>query len=81
MDPTDQGNSESDTQMTKNIRSGIMDSEMSFNAKNIKIITRNGNVTLKGVVESTEEHAAVLKIAKSHANESRITDELKVNSK
>lgn len=81
LDPTDQGNSESDTQMTKNIRSGIMDSEMSFNAKNIKIITLNGNVTLKGVVESTEEHAAVLKIANSHANESRITDELKVNSK
>jgi sporulation protein YlmC with PRC-barrel domain len=79
--PTDQGNSEKDVQITKDIRSGIMDTDLSFNAKNIKIITRNENVTLKGVVESHAEHQAILVIARNHANSDRISDNLKVNSK
>lgn len=79
--PTDQGNSAKDMQITKDIRSGIMDTDLSFNAKNIKIITRNEHVTLKGVVESHAEHQAILKIARNHANAAKITDELKVNSK
>ena len=78
---TDQGNSEKDVQITKDIRSSIMDADLSFNAKNIKIITRNENVTLKGVVESHAEHQAILVIAKNHANAAKITDDLKVNAK
>lgn len=81
VNPTDQGNSDKDLQITKNIRSSIMDTDLSFNAKNIKIITRNERVTLKGVVKSHAEHEAILKIARNHANTSRITDDLKVNSK
>jgi sporulation protein YlmC with PRC-barrel domain len=79
--PTDQGNSAKDVQITKDIRSSIMDGDLSFNAKNIKIITRNEHVTLKGVVESHAEHQAILKIAGNHANTGRITDELKVDPK
>lgn len=79
--PTSQGSSDKDIQVTKDIRSGIMDTDLSFNAKNIKIITQNENVILKGVVESQAEHQAVLKVARNHANSARITDELKVNSK
>jgi sporulation protein YlmC with PRC-barrel domain len=81
LNPTDQGNSEKDLQITKDIRSGIMNTEMSFNAKNIKIITRNEYVALKGVVESHAEHQAILKIAEKHANSGKITDDLKVNTK
>lgn len=81
VNPTDQGNSEKDVQITKDIRSGIVDKDLSFNAKNIKIITRNEHVTLKGVVESHAEHQAILKIAGNHTKASRITDDLKVNSK
>lgn len=81
VNPTDQGNSEKDVQITKDIRSGIMDKDLSFNAKNIKIITRNEHVTLKGVVESVEEHQTILNIAGNHANAGNITDDLKVNSK
>lgn len=81
VNPTDQGNSEKDMQITKDIRSGIMDADLSFNAKNIKIITRDGNVTLKGVVESHAEHQAILVIARSHANPARISDDLKVKAK
>jgi len=78
--PTDQGNSDRDVQITKNIRSGIMDSDLSFNAKNIKIITLNEHVTLKGVVGSDAEHKAILRIAGNHANSGKLTDDLKVNA-
>lgn len=81
VDPTSQGNSDKDIQITKDIRSSIMDTELSFNAKNIKIITSNEHVVLKGVVESDTEHQAVLKIARNHANSGKITDNLEVNSK
>ncbi|MES2981053.1 MAG: PRC-barrel domain-containing protein [Verrucomicrobiota bacterium] len=79
VNPTDQGDSDKDVQITKDIRQAIMDSEMSFNAKNIKIITQNEHVNLKGVVESDEEHQAILKIARAHANTDKISDNLKVN--
>jgi sporulation protein YlmC with PRC-barrel domain len=79
--PTDQGSSDKDMQITKDIRSSIMDADLSFNAKNIKIITNNEHVTLKGVVGSDTEHKAVIKIAGNHANQSKIHDDLKVDAK
>jgi hyperosmotically inducible periplasmic protein len=79
--PMDQGNSESDLQMTRNIRSSIMDSDLSFNAKNIKIVTKNGHVTLRGVVQSHKEHEAILRLVRNHADASIITDQLAVKNK
>jgi osmotically-inducible protein OsmY/sporulation protein YlmC with PRC-barrel domain len=78
--PTDQGNSDKDLQITKDIRSDIMSKDLSFNAKNIKIITSHEQVTLKGVVDSEEEHKAVLAIAKKHCDAVKIVDEMKVKS-
>ena len=74
--PVDQGESDADIKTTKDIRSAVVGSDLSFNAKNIKIITKDGKVTLRGVVESKEEHAAVLKLVKDHAGEAKVTDEL-----
>lgn len=79
--PTDQGNSVKDVQITKDIRADIMGRDLSFNSKNIKIITHNEFVTLKGVVESDAEHQTILQIARNHANTAKITDDLKVNTK
>lgn len=79
--PTDQGNSEKDVQITKDIRSGVMAADLSFNAKNIKIITRDEKVTLKGVVQSDAEHQTILKIAANHVDTAKLSDELKVNTK
>ena len=81
MIPTDQGDSAKDIQITKDIRSSIVATDYSFNAKNIKIITKDEYVVLKGVVETTAEHQGILKIAQNHANSAKITDELKVNNK
>jgi hypothetical protein len=80
VDPTDQGNSENDLQITKDIRSEIMSNDLSFNAKNIKVITKDECVTLKGVVDSKAEHQAILKISKNHADSAKIIDDLKVKA-
>jgi osmotically-inducible protein OsmY len=79
--PTSQGSSEKDIQITKDIRSSIIATELSFNAKNIKIITKDEHVFLRGVVENHSEHLAILDIAKNHVSANEITDELSVKTK
>lgn len=79
--PTAQGNSVKDIQITKDIRSSIIATELSFNAKNIKIITKNEHVFLRGVVENHSEHQAILDIAKKHVSADQLTDELSVKTK
>lgn len=80
VNPTDQGSSEEDIKITQDIRSEIMDKDLSFNAKNIKIITRYGKVMLKGVVKSDTEHQTILKVVKNHVEAEKIVDQLKVKS-
>ncbi len=54
--PIDQGNNASDLKVTQQIRKAIVgDSSLSFTAKNVKIITQNGKVTLRGLVNSENE--------------------------
>ena len=56
---TDQSNDPSDIKMTADIRKMVVDDgSLSIMAKNVKIITIEGVVTLRGPVE-TEEKAAV----------------------
>jgi sporulation protein YlmC with PRC-barrel domain len=81
MIPTDQGSSDKDVQITTDIRAGIMATDLSFNAKNIKIITKDENVVLKGVVENHAEHESILAIARNHANSGKISDQLEMKSK
>ncbi len=58
--PIDQGNNESDLKITQQIRQAVMaDKSLSFNAKNAKIITANGKVTLRGVVATDAERTAI----------------------
>jgi hypothetical protein len=54
--PFDQSESEADRTITQKIRQTLMsDDSLSTNAKNIKIVTINGVVTLRGPVASEEE--------------------------
>jgi len=76
--PEDQGNSEADLKVTKDIRAAIVAADVSFSAKNIKIITLNGTTTLRGVVATPDEHAAILKIAKTNAGSATVVDKLAV---
>lgn len=63
--PLDQSNSEADINITQAIRKSVMRENFSTNAKNIKIITQNGNVTLRGPVDSSAESARIAELAKA----------------
>lgn len=79
--PMDQGSSEADIKTTKEIRAAIVAADLSFNSKNVKVITRDGKVTLRGVVSSPQEQKTVLAIAAQHADAASITDDTEVKSK
>ena len=56
----DQSNVQSDRETTAKVRKALIaDKDLSMYAHNIKIITRNGTVTLKGPVQSDDEKQKV----------------------
>ena len=78
----DQSNSSADLKTTQAIRQAIMkDSELSATAKNIKVITANGHVTLRGPVKTAQEKAKIDRLAKSAAGGAQIEDQLEITNK
>jgi hyperosmotically inducible protein len=70
----------SDQNITKNIRQSIMaDKSLSTYAHNVKIITQNGAVTLKGPVKSDSEKKSVVAKAIAVAGAGNVTDQLSVS--
>jgi osmotically-inducible protein OsmY len=79
--PGDQGNSPADREITQRIRKALMDaSGYSGTAKNIKIITADGKVTLRGPVKTDAEKMGIVTIAKSAAGEANVEDQLEVKA-
>lgn len=79
--PIDQGNGERDLEVTRQIREQVVaHPNFSVNAQNVKIITQNGAVTLRGPVDSSEEKAAIERIARSRAGGLNVVNELEVKS-
>lgn len=77
--PLDQGNNQADLDTTAQIRKDILaDDGMSVNAKNVKIITRDGRVTLRGVVNSDEEKHTIGEIANHVAHSGNVDNQLAV---
>jgi LAS superfamily LD-carboxypeptidase LdcB len=75
----DQSNTSGDLKITQAIRQAIMkDSGLSATAKNIKIITTNGQVTLRGPVKTAQEKAKVDQLARSAAGGAHIDDQIDV---
>jgi len=75
----DQSNSSADLKITQAIRQALVkDSELSMTAKNIKIITDNGQVTLRGPVKNAQENAKIDQLARSAAGGAKIVDQLDV---
>jgi len=75
----DQSNSSADLKTTQAVRRALMkDSELSSTAKNIKVITANGQVTLRGPVNNAQEKAKIDQIARSAASGAQIVDQLDV---
>jgi len=79
--PMDQGGSESDRKITQQIRQDLMkDKSLSFTAKNIKVITINGKVTLRGPVKSEAERSAVEAAARRAAgNGGQVDSQLEIS--
>jgi osmotically-inducible protein OsmY len=78
--PPDQAQgSGNDVEVTRRIRKALVaDSGLSTNAKNIKIITLNGQVTLRGPVENNNERKSVMVKAKKIAGAKNVKSELEV---
>jgi osmotically-inducible protein OsmY len=80
--PGDQGNSESDRTTTQKIRQLLVSgtNDYSVTAKNIKIITADGKVTLRGPVQTDAEKSGIVSIAKNIAGEGNVNDQLEVKT-
>jgi len=75
----DQSNSPADLKTTQAIRQALMkDGELSMTAKNIKVITANGHVTLRGPVKTAQEKTKIDQLAKSAAGGAQIDNQLDV---
>ena len=78
----DQGTSPADREITQKIRKALIDSSgYSATAKNVKIITLNGKVTLRGPVMTEAEKTGIVTIAKGIAGEGNVDDQLEVKAK
>jgi osmotically-inducible protein OsmY len=75
----DQSNSSADLKTTQAVRQALMkDDELSATAKDIKVITANGQVTLRGPVKTAQEKAKIDQLAKSAAGGAKIDNQLDV---
>ena len=78
--PPDQSNKPEDLKLTQTIRQAVVkDDTLSITAKNIKIITVAGEVTLRGPVNSEAEKTAIDKHAKTAAGDAKVVNQLEVN--
>ena len=77
--PMDQGESEADRTITQAIRKEVVSHDgLSTNAKNVKIITVDGVVTLRGPVKSAEERAAIASVATKTNGVKRVDNQLEI---
>ena len=76
--PLDQNENTVDIGITANIRKSVVDTKMSTNAQNVKIITQDGNVTLRGPVKTQEEKTRIEEIARNVAGVKAVDSQLEV---
>ena len=77
--PLNQGNSKADVATTAQIRKEIIaGKDMSVNARNVKIITSKGQVTLRGPVNTSEEKRLIGEIANRIARSENVDNQLEV---
>ena len=77
--PLNQGSSQADIDTTAQIRKEIIAGKtMSMDAKNVKIITLDGRVTLRGPVDTAEEKRLIGEIATKIAPSGNVDNQLEV---
>jgi hyperosmotically inducible periplasmic protein len=78
--PGEQAEDQADIQLLANIRKRVMTANLSVTAQNVKIITNNGLVTLRGPVTSQTEKDTIARIAADLAGPDHVTNELQVEN-
>lgn len=74
-----QKENKSDREITREIRRSVVkDKTLSMKAHNVKIITKDGQVTLKGPVKNAEEKKAVEKAALEVVGKGKVTNDIEV---
>ena len=77
--PGDQSESEADRTLTQKVRQAVMaDESLSTTAHNIKIISVNGIVTLRGPVNSAQEKANIEAKAQQIAGATKVDNQLEI---
>jgi hyperosmotically inducible periplasmic protein len=75
----EQSNSKSDVELTREIRRAVVkDHSLSMLAHNVKIVTANGSVTLRGPVKTEEEKTAIASKAQQIAGADKVDNQLEV---
>jgi osmotically-inducible protein OsmY len=75
----DQSESAADRTTTQKIRQAVVgDDSLSTNAHNVKIITANGSVTLRGPVKSEDERKKIGAMAEQVAGAGRVQNHLEI---
>jgi osmotically-inducible protein OsmY len=75
----DQSESEADRTISQNIRQSLTaDDSLSTNGKNVKVITIDGKVTLRGPVKSDQEKAAIAAKAQQVAGVKNVDNQLEI---
>lgn len=79
--PTDQSNTPEDRKLVQTIRQAVVkDDSLTMTAKNVKIITAGGMVTLRGPVTSAEEKMKIEQLAKAAAGDAKVDNQLEVKA-
>lgn len=77
--PLDQSNRPEDLKVTQDIRKAVIaDDSLSMAAKNVKIITAEGTVTLRGAVNSADEKQKIVAYAKKSAGTAQVVNEIEI---
>ena len=75
----EQSNAKGDMALTRKIRRAVVkDHSLSMLAHNVKIVSANGNVTLRGPVNSEAEKVAIARKAKAIAGARNVDNQLEV---
>lgn len=78
--PGDQSETETDRTLTQRIRQAVVaDDALSTTAKNVKIITVNGVVTLRGPVKTIEEKRTIEATAQQIAGADKVDSQLEIS--
>ncbi len=79
--PDDQSNAQGDIDHLAEVRKAIVDdAQLSVSAKNVKILTQAGNVTLRGLVPTEEERARVEELARMSSATRSVDNQIEVES-